>query len=418
MGMDKKIEKKKGIRPKHIVYGLGILALAAIITLSLKSANTSVYRADADKLTISEIISDEFRDYISITGMVEPISTIYLDIEEAGIVEEIVTEEGEMVKKGDVIIRLKNNDLKRNVLESESSIAYRANELRNTVIRMDQQKIDNKKQLVDWDFKIRTLKRAYEQNLVLFEKNLIAKENFVRSKDDYENALKNYDLALERMVQDSIFNSNQRKQIEEHLANMQRNMELTRQQLDNLNIKSPVEGQLGLLNAEIGESIGKGQNIGQINILSDYKVVAQVDEYHIDRVTKNLNAIFERQDEEFGLEVKKVYPEVREGTFEIDMVFSGTKPENIRSGQTYHIRLELGAPKQAVLIPRGGFFQSTGGQWVYVLEPGGTYAEKRSIRIGRQNPMFYEVIEGLEPGEKVITSSYEVFGENDRVSFR
>lgn len=418
MSMDKVIQKKKGIRPKHIFYSLGVLALGLLIFYSARNSSVSSYRIEMDKLTIAEIVKDEFRDYISITGEVEPISTIFLDAEEAGKVAEIVTEEGEMVKKGDVILRLVNNDLIIKIMDSESGMAYRSNELRNTVIRMNQDRISNKKELTRWDLDITRLKRVFEQNETLNNKGLISKEDYLRSKEDYEYALKLRQLSYEKMIQDSLFSEAQRMQMDANLNNLERNLSMVRMQLENLNVKAPVDGQLGLLNAEIGQSIGKGQPIGQINILTSYKIKADVDEFHIDRVMKGLSGVFERQDAEYELQVKKVFPEVRNGTFEIDMVFKKDQPDNIRTGQTYHIRLELGEPKESILIARGGFFQTTGGQWVYVLDSEGQFAEKRAIRIGRQNPMYYEVLEGLKPGEKVITSSYDMFGDNDRIVFK
>jgi HlyD family secretion protein len=418
MGMDKTIEKKKGIRPKHLLYLTALAILTYLIVIAVRSSGTSVYRADKEKLTIGEVTSGEFIDYISVTGLVEPISTIFLDAEESGKVEEIVTEMGEMVKKGDVIIRLRNSDLYLRIQESESTSAYHSNTLQNTILTMDQKKMDNKRQVIDWKYRVQTLKRAYEQNRTLYDKKLVAEEIFVRSMEDYELAKENYTIAIQRMEQDSVFREVQQSQIEERLESMERNMLLARKQLDNLNVKAPIDGQLGMLNAEIGQSINRGERIGQINVLTDFKVNAQIDEHYIDRVTPSLMATLDRQDEAFGLVVKKVYPEVRNGQFEVDLVFTGQKPTNIRIGQSYYLRLELGTPQQAVMIPRGGFFQSTGGQWIYVLSPDETFAVKRAIRTGRQNPQYYEIIEGLEPGEKVITSSYEVFGDNDRIEMR
>ena len=418
MGMDKTIEKKKGLRPKHLIYLSALALIVYVIVVAVRSSGTSVYRVDKEKLTIGEVTQGEFIDYISVTGIVEPITTIFLDVEESGKVEEIVTEMGEMVKKGDVIIRLKNSDLYLRILESESTSAYQANTLQNTILTMDQKKMDNKRMVTDWKYRVQTLKRTYEQNRILFDKKLIAEEVYLRSEEEYELAKENYIIAIQRMEQDSIFREVQFKLIEQRLENMERNMMLARKQLDNLNVKAPVDGQLGTLTAEIGQSINKGERIGQINVLTDFKVNAQIDEHYIDRVTPNLTATVDRQEEAFGLVVKKVYPEVRNGQFEVDMVFTGQKPANIRIGQSYYLRLELGTPQQAVMIPRGGFFQSTGGQWIYVLSPDETFAVKRNIRTGRQNPQYYEIIEGLEPGEKIISSSYEIFGDNDRIEMR
>jgi len=331
---------------------------------------------------------------------------------------EKVIEEGEMVQKGDVIVRLKNNDLNLQILNTESQLAYQTNELRNTLIGMEQQKINNKQQLLSIDHEIERLKRNHEQNTTLYNKGLISKEEYLIAKSNYEYATKDRELRFEKMVQDSIFRENQKGQMNISLNNMQQNLRMVRERLDNLNIKAPANGQLGSLNVEIGQNINRGERIGELHILDNFKVVAQVDEHYIDRVNRDLSATFERQDKQFAIDVKKVYPEVRDGRFEVDLHFRSEIPDNLRTGQTYHIKLELGEPVNAVLVPRGGFFQSTGGQWVFVLDASGKYAEKRNIQIGRQNPVYYEVINGLEPGEQVITSGYELFGTNDRVELK
>jgi HlyD family secretion protein len=418
MSMDRKIEKKKGIRPKHIIYGVSALIVIALLVKLFTGINTSTYRAEKDKVTLSTVEKGEFKDYISLIGTVEPNVTIFLDVEEGGKVIEKVIDEGEMVKKGDIIVKLKNSDLNLQILNSESSLAYQSNELRNTLISMEQQKISNKQQLLSIDYEIVKLKRNYEQNKTLYEKGFISKEEYLISKSNFEYAEKDRELKYEKMVQDSIFRENQKLNMNSSLQNMQQNLRLVRERLENLNIKAPEDGQLGSLDVEIGQSLNKGQRIGQLHILDNFKVVAEVDEHYIDRVKRDLSASFERQDKQFGIDVKKVYPEVRDGRFKVDLQFRSETPENLRTGQTYHIKLELGEPVQAVLVPRGGFFQSTGGQWIFVVDPSGKFAVKRNIQIGRQNPVYYEVIEGLQPNEQVITSGYELFGTNDRVEFK
>ena len=418
MGMDRKIEKKKGIRPKHFIYVAIALTAIFLIYMMIKGAGTSIYRAEREKLTVSDVLSDNFKDYISIIGTVEPKTTIFLDVEEGGKVVDKIIDEGEIVKKGDIIMRLENKDLNTTILNTESQLAYQSNELRNTFINMEQQKISNKQQLLNIDYEIIRFKRNFEQNQVLFEKGFISKEQYLLSKDNYELAIKDRELRFERMVQDSIFRENQKIQMNTSLKNMQQNLFMVRQRLENLNVKAPADGQLGSLDIEIGQSINRGQRIGQLHILDNFKVVAEVDEHYIDRIRRDLSASFDRQDKTFSLSTKKVYPEVREGRFKVDLNFEGEIPDNLRTGQTYHIKLELGQPVEAVLLPRGGFFQSTGGQWVYVLDPSEKFASKREIRVGRQNPLYYEVLDGLHPGEKVITSSYDMFGENDRIEFK
>lgn len=418
MGMDKVIEKKKGLKRKHIVWIVAGLAFAFLLYKAVFSDHSSVFRAEKDKLTISVAEEALFNDYITVIGQVEPISTIFLDAEEGGKVEEKLIEEGEMVRKGDVILTLRNNDLNLTIMNSESSLAYHTNELRNTQIQMEQQKIQNKQQLLKIDYELARLARNYQQKKALFDEGLIAKEDFIQVEEDFHLAKKDRELIYKKMVQDSIFRENQRIQMDDNLKNMQQNLQMVQLRREDLNVKAPIDGQLGLLNAEIGESISKGQRIGQINVLTSFKIVALIDEHYIDRVRRDLTASFERNGVNYQLVVKKVYPEVRNGQFEIDLVFVGEKPDNIRTGQTYHIKLELGQSEKALMIAKGGFFQSTGGQWVFVLNEAETEATKRSIRIGKQNPQYYEVLEGLQPGEKVITSSYDLFGENDRIVFK
>ena len=415
MGMDKVIEKKKGLRPKHIVWAVGILVIGFLLYKVMFTQTGSTFRAEKDKLTISTVEDGLFNDYITVIGNVEPITTIFLDAEEGGKVEEKLIEEGEMVKKGDVILKLRNNDLNLSIMNSESSMAYQTNELRNTQIQMEQQKIQNKQQLLQIDYEILRLARNYEQQKALFDEELIAKEDFLKAEEDYLRAKKNRELIFMKLVQDSIFRENQKIQMDQNLGNMHLNLKVVQQRREDLNVKAPVDGQLGLLEAEIGESISKGQRIGQINILDNFKIKALIDEHYIDRVKRDLPATLDRNGTNFNLKVRKVYPEVRNGQFEIDLVFDGTTPDNIRTGQTYHIKLELGESGKAVLLARGGFFQSTGGQWVFVLNEDGTEATKRNIKIGKQNPQYYEVLEGLNAGEKVITSGYEMFGTNDRI---
>lgn len=416
--MDKKIEDKRWIKPrywKYIIGGVFVLLVAAVLAFRDTS---STYRVDRDKVTIEEVKFGPFLDYIRIIGVVEPISVIYLDAIEGGIVAERLIEEGSMVDKNDVILRLTNTNLHLNILNSEAQLAEKANFLRETQINMEQQKLLLQRELISLEYDLIQKQRAFRQNEELMADELISREDYLRSKEDYEMAVRLKKLTVERNRQDSIFRKNQIEKISLNLDNMERNLALVYQRQEDLNIKSPVDGQLGYLDAELGQSIAAGQRIGQINVLTSYKIKAEIDEHYIDRIRRGLKGTFERQNEVFDLELFKVYPEVRQGKFQVDLKFTSKQPENIRAGQSYHISLQLGETQEATLIARGGFFQSTGGQWVYVLSPEGDFAIRRSIRIGRQNPQYYEVIEGLEQGEQVVTSSYDVFGDNERLVFR
>jgi HlyD family secretion protein len=418
VGMDRPIEKKKGIRGKHILYAGAGVTLIIVVYLAFFTERSRTYRVDKDNLIIETVIRDQFDDYVMVSGTVEPISTIFLDAQEGGRVEEILIEEGSMVKKGDIILRLSNPDLHLNILDSEAQLAEKENFLRNTQIAMEQDRLQIKRELVNLKYEIDRKERNYEQNTLLIKDNLISKEEFIRSREDLEMARQSRELFIERQKQDSLFRSVQVDNMVNNLENMRKNLELVRQRVENLNVRATVDGQLGLLVPEIGQSISRGANMGQINVLTSYKVTAQIDEHYIDRVKTQLTATLDRQGSEFNLIVRRVFPEVRNGTFEIEMVFPDSIPDNIRTGQTYYVSLRLGQPKEALLIPVGGFFQETGGQWIFVLDPDETSAHKRSISIGRKNPKYYEVLEGLHPGEKVIVSGYESFGKNDRLTFK
>jgi HlyD family secretion protein len=415
MGMDKTIERKKGIRLKHVIWGLGILLILFLMFKLIKSGQVSVFRAEADKLTISTVEENVFNDYITVNGQVEPISTIYLDAAEGGRVEERLIEEGAMVQKGDVILRLENRQLYQTILDSEAALAEKENYLRSTRINFETELIESRRSILDSQYKLTRKKRTFEQYQTLFDQGLISKEEYLQSKEDYEYEVNLLKINKIKSANDSLLRVTSMITLDSDLKKMRQMLQLVHERLDNLNVKAPVDGQLGMLDAEIGQSIGSGQRIGQINVLTSFKINAQIDEHYIDRVQRSLPASFDRNGTEIGLTVKKVYPEVREGQFKIDMVFNGASPENLRTGQTYNIKLELGASEKAIMIPRGGFFQSTGGQWIFVLNEAGTEAVKRQIRIGKQNPQYYEVLEGLQAGEKVITSGYELFGDNDKI---
>ncbi|WP_075602159.1 efflux RND transporter periplasmic adaptor subunit [Saccharicrinis aurantiacus] len=415
--MDKKIEQKNGLKKKHIYIAIATITFLSIVYYAFGTTHVSTYRANKDRLTVSAVTQNNFADYIRLMSHVDPISVIYLDAVEGGRVEEKLIEEGAEVKKGDVILRLSNPDLNLSILNSQANLAEQENFLRNTMVTLEQQKIANKQELVNVSYNVIRKKRAFSQNEKLYKDGLISQEDYLMAKEDYEIANKHYALRMEQYNQDSIYRAIQVDRMQDNLDNMEANLALVRQRIENLEVKASVDGQLGLLDAEIGQSISRGNRIGQINVLTDYKIVAKVDEHYIERVRRDLTASFERNGKEYQLRVKKVYPEVRDGRFTVDMVFTSERPSNIRTGQSYHVRLQLGDSSDAILVPRGSFFQNTGGQWIFVLDPSGEFATKRNIKIGRQNPRFYEVIEGLEPGEQVITSNYDMFGDNEKIVF-
>lgn len=418
--MDKIIEKKTGWRVaftnKALPWWLGALLLAFVIYL-IARPNNKTLRIDKDTVTISSAVKGEFNDYIRISGRVQPMTTIQLSPQEGGIVEKILIEEGSPVKAGDAILILNNDNLDLQILNSEAELAEKENILRNTQIQMEQQKLDVRQNVLEYGTQVDRLKRAYEQQKALYEDKLIAKEDYLKAEEDYKLALQKYNLIRERSKQDSLYRGTQIDRMEESLENMLLNMSMIRKRKGNLIVKAPIDGELGLLDVVLGQSIASGTKIGQINSVGTYKVEAQIDEHYIDRVIAGLEATFERQGETFSTSIRKVYPEVRDGKFKADFKFDGEQPDNIRSGQTYYLNLQLGQPEEAVIIPRGTFYQKTGGKWIYVVNKEGTKAVKREIRIGRQNPQYYEVLEGLEPGERVITSGYDTYGDSDVLVF-
>ena len=414
--MDVKLEKKKGIRAlfrmKNLPYALGVVLVGFIGWLIFRDKATTL-RIDSQLINISTVEQGNFNDYVRLSGTVQPMTSVQLSPLESGMVERIVAEEGTQVKRGDVILELSNNSLSMQILQSEADLAEKQNILRNTMISMEQERLSLRQEKLQLDLEVSRLKRVYEQNQNLYNDNLLAREEYLQAKENYELAVRKRELVLERQKQDSLYRTSQVAQMEESLRSMQLNMELIRQRVDNLKVKAPIDGEVGILDVVLGQSLSQGANIGQVNNLTTYKVQAQVDEHYIDRITTGLIASFERQDSKHEMQLYKVYPEVRNGQFKADFRFSSTVPKNIRSGQTYYLNLQLGETAEAILIPRGSFYQATGGRWIYVVDKSGEKAVRREIRIGRQNPQYYEVLEGLQPGEKVITSSYDNFGENE-----
>lgn len=414
--MDRKIEPKKGfslvLSKKAMPYWLGTLVVVFVIYLLLRD-DVRTFRVNADTVSVSEVISGEFNDYIRVSGQVQPMTTIQISPLESGVVHDIFIEEGAKVKAGDKILELKNENLDMQILNSEADLAEKENLLRNTLISMEQEKLNVHQEMLQLQMEVKRYRRAYEAQKELYQEDLIAKEVYLQAEEDYELAESRLELVKNRAIQDSLYRSVQVKQMQESLNNMRVNMQMIRRRKEHLMIVAPIDGELGLLDAVLGQSVSSGAKIGQINNLGSYKIEAQIDEHYIDRVMPGLEAQFERQDESYSAVIRKVYPEVRDGKFKADFKFNGAHPENIRTGQTYNLNLQLGQPEEAVMIPRGTFYQKTGGKWIYVLTSEGDKAFKREIHIGRQNPRYYEVLDGLNPGEKVITSGYDNFGDND-----
>lgn len=412
--MDTIIEKRKGWKRKYRVYAGGSILLVAVVLYLVLRDTSSALRVERDRLTIETVTKGEFNDFIRVIGHVMPSRIIYIDAVEAGRVEERIVEEGTMVKKGDVILRLSNPLLNISIMQSEADLAYQENELRNTRIDIEQERLRLKQERIGLATDLTMKKRRAAQYERLFAKELVAKEEYLQAQEAYALAEEQLKVVDERILQDGRFRELQIKSLDENIANMKRSLILVRERLENLKIKAPVDGQLGNLDAQIGQSIDAGERIGQV-ITADLKIQAPIDEHYVERVMPELPAGFERDGRNYRLAVTKVYPEVKEGQFKTDLIFTDNRPENIRAGQTYHINLQLGDPVISLLVPRGSFFQATGGDWIYVLDEDGATARRRRIGIGRQNPQYYEVLEGLQEGERVVTSGYDVFGDNERL---
>lgn len=412
--MDTIIEKRKGWKRKYRVYVGGSILLVAVVLYLVLRDTSSALRVERDRLTIETVTKGEFNDFIRVIGHVMPSRIIYIDAVEGGRVEERIVEEGTMVKKGDVILRLSNPLLNISIMQSEADLAYQENELRNTRIDIEQERLRLKQERIGLATDLTVKKRRAAQYERLFAKELVAKEEYLQAQEAYALAEEQLKVVDERIVQDGRFRELQIKSLDENIANMKRSLILVRERLENLKIKAPVDGQLGNLDAQIGQSIDAGERIGQV-ITADLKIQAPIDEHYVERVMPELPAGFERDGRNYRLAVTKVYPEVKEGQFKTDLIFTDNRPENIRAGQTYHINLQLGDPVISLLVPRGSFFQATGGDWIYVLDEDGATARRRRITIGRQNPQYYEVLEGLQEGERVVTSGYDVFGDNERL---
>ena len=415
MSMDKPIEKKR-FPPRRIAWIAGATLVGLLLIYGLSSVGgSSTLRVDGDKLTVSEVVKGEFQEFITVPGAVMPIGTFYLDASQGGQVVEVFAEEGSYVSVGDNILQLDNTDLHLDIMYREAQLFEQINNLRNTRLAIEQNSLRLRAELLDMNYNIQNAEREYNLALEMIEKGHISKNEFDQKKEEYEYWTKKKELTLETQRQDSVLRAIQVQQLEASVARMQANQEVVRQKLENLVIKAPVAGHLTSLDAEVGESKSRGQRLGKIDILEGFKVRAAVDEYYISRIAVGQQASVKIGGLQHPLTIKKVYPEVLNGKFEIDLEFDRAEPEGIRRGQTVQARLVLGDLSEAVMVAKGGFYSATGGRWVYVLDESGETATKRNISIGRMNPHVYEVLDGLEPGDRVITSSYDTYREFERL---
>ena len=413
--MDRLIEKKPFYkRPRNLVYAIGGALFLALIILILSETGSKL-NVDADKITISTVKEGEFQEFIPVTGTVKPRTTFYLDAILGGIVEKRYVEEGAMVQKGEKILKLSNSNVQLNALQQESFTYQQINDARNTRLQIEQNSIALQTSLVTSNYALINAHEVFDRERKMWEKALISQQEYEQAQNNYNQAVEQQELARRNFVQDSLLKQNQLTQIAGSIDRLQKNLELIRENIDNLTVRAPISGQLTSLNAETGQSKSPGDQIGLVDALDGFKVRADIDEFYIARVMKGLHATADIDGNNYHLTVTKVFPEVTGGKFQVDMEFDGVVPGGIRRGQTLQIRLQLSERTTALLLPRGGFYQKTGGQWVFVLNKSGDIAVKRNVGLGRQNPDYFEVLSGLKPGEQVVTSSYDNFGDADEL---
>lgn len=416
--MDTEIKRKYPFLRRYGWWIAGGLLVCGALTWGLIQSGKSTHKADSSGLLIEEVKEGVFNDFIRLNGKVETGVVVQISALETGIVEKKWVEEGAMLQPGDIILTLHNPNLQQQILDSESQLAEKQNMLRDTELAMEKDRLQVRQDLLAARTDVNRKRRLYEQQKSLYAENLVSREEFLQAEEDYNLARENFKLLEDRLRQDSAYRSVQINMMRESLSNMQQNFAMVRQRADNLNVRATYGGQLGNLSAELGQNIVSGQQVGQINILDNYKVTVTIDEHYIDRVSAGLEGKSKRNNRSFDLEVVKVYPEVTDGQFKADLRIIGDLPDNIRVGQSVPIELQLGESTEAVMLPRGSYFQTTGAKWVYVLDESGEKAVKREIKIGRQNPQYYEVLEGLQPGEKVITSSYSTYGNAEIIKIK
>jgi HlyD family secretion protein len=413
--MDKKLEKKPIYKKRFFwFYSSGILAFVIFVIIIWLDSGSKL-NVEGNKIIISTVTNSDFEEFIPVTGTTLPRTTFYLDAIQGGSVEKIFVEEGAILKKGDKILKLSNTNLQLSTLQQETSTFQQINEARNTRLSIEQNSTVIQSALVGTNYNLNISKQSYEREKVLWEKKLISEQEFETARDSYFRDLEQQKLARRNFMQDSILKNTQLTQIDESIKRLQMNLELIRENIDNLTIKSPIDGQLTMLKAEIGQSKSDGNELGQIDALDGFKVTADIDEFYIARIHTGLQAITEVDGKNYNLNVIKVFPGVKDGKFQVYLDFAGRVPEGIRRGQTLQLKMKLSERVKALLLPKGGFYQKTGGQWIYCVNNSGNTAIKKAISIGRQNPEYFEILNGLKSGDKVITSSYDNFGDVDRL---
>lgn len=416
--MDRPIKKKKWtIKRIMVVAAIAVFAFFLIYLLFLRDKQSRLY-VNKDQLSIFTVMEDKFQEFIPVDGVVYPRNTVYIDAVQGGIVEEIYVEDGAILKEGDPILKLMNANMELSTMEQETRMLDAINNLQNTKIQLEQSRFNREKEIAELKYLFQQAEVDYDRKKQLFENDVISLKDWEDAERNYRGLKRQLELSKELQKLDSIFAFSQIKQINRSITRMGDNLELLRKTIESLNVKAPANGKLSSFSAEIGEIKQAGEHLGQIDMMDGYKLKARIDERYISRVFKGQEAEFDLSGTTYYLTISKIYTDVTNGTFEVDLFFEGDEPKTIKRGQTVQLRVIFSSATDAIIVKRGGFFQETGGNWIYVVDPSGSYAVKRNISIGRQNTRYYEVKEGLDPGEKVIVSSYKSFGGKDKLIFR
>ncbi|HRJ28223.1 MAG TPA: efflux RND transporter periplasmic adaptor subunit [Cyclobacteriaceae bacterium] len=411
--MDRQLKKKNWtLKRIATIGGIGIFVVFVGYQV-LFADRRSRLKVEKDKITISTVSRGVFQEFIPQTGTVEPSRTVYLDAVEGGTIKRVVAESGALLKPGDVILELSNLNREISVLDQESNLTQSINRIRETRLQITQNALRQQESLITIDNALATLKPQYERQKQLFSKQLISKQEFERTEADYLANIKRKEITYQAYRLDSLDRLRQIVQLDQSERKLLQSLENVGKILDNLVVKAPIEGQLTRPQLDVGQSVNPGQRLGQVDVVGSYKVRVEIDEIYLPRISEGLRATTNYAGKDYGLVITYVYPNVQNGRFPVDMNFTGETPSGIRRGLSLRLRIELGQSSEELLLPVGGFYKDTGGNWVYVLEADGNRAVKKSVRLGRKNTEHFEVLEGLKPGDKVITSSYENFGNNE-----
>lgn len=411
--MDRKIKKKIWTFKRISLYAVGLLFLSFVLYSFFFADKRSKLNVDLEKITVAEVTYGVFQDFIPVTGTVLAGTTRYLDAKEGGIIQSIEKETGDLVQEGDVILRLMNSSLELQVLSQQASIYEQINRSTTTRLSLNQNDLQQQQRLAEIDLQINLLKPQFERYKKLYEKDLISKREFEEIAEQYKYNKIRKELTYASYQADSTARMSQLQELNASENRMRQSLKGVNMILDNLIVRAPIDGQLMTPDHELGQSMVRGERIGQLDVLGVYKIRVRIDELYLPRVDIGLKGSFNQSRESYGLVITKIYPTISEGRFEVDMEFTAGQPEAFKRGLSVRIRLELGNSAKALLLPMGGFYKDSGGNWVFLVDENGSRAERKDIRLGRKNSEFFEVMGGLEAGQKVITSSYDHFGDNE-----